>query len=506
MAVAKAPAEGEQQERPNVVLICVDQWRGDCLSAAGHPHVQTPYLDQIGGNGVRFSRGYSATPTCVPARVGLFTGQSQERHGRVGYTDGIPFEQAHPVTMPGEFRRGGYQTQAIGKMHVYPERSRIGFDNVRLHDGFLHFARRRRHRQFEFFDDYVPWLRSQPDVSPTADYFDHGLNCNSVVARPWDKAENLHPTNWVAEETIEWLYRRDPTKPFFLYLSFHRPHPPYDPPAWAFEQYLNLPPYEPIVGDWIDHYADHRRDGANDAFVGRLDPAVVHRARAGYYGHMAHIDQQVNRIREALVDFDLGPNTVIAFVSDHGEMMGDHHLFRKGFGYEGSAHIPFLVGDAQGTMIPDNGRVVDEVVELRDVMPTLLDLAGLPIPDTCDGRSLVPFLRGETPSWRPWIHGEHTILDQSLQWVTDGKIKYLWTSLHGHEQLFDLTRDPREEHNLAPHDEHHDMLQLWRGHLIESLTGREEGYVRDGMLVPGREPVKILAHTRALLREANDEP
>lgn len=495
-------ADGDRAGRPNVVLICVDQWRGDCLSVAGHPHVRTPYLDNLARDGVRFSRGYSATPTCVPARVALFTGQSQARHGRVGYVDGVPFERAHPVTLPGEFRRAGYQTQAIGKMHVYPERSRIGFDDVLLHDGFLHYSRAHHARHFAFFDDYVPWLRRQPGMSPDADYFDHGVDCNSIVARPWDKPESVHPTTWVGTQTVDWLYRRDPTRPFFLYLSFHRPHPPYDPPGWAFDSYLDLPPYEPVVGDWVGDFAEYRRDGTPDAFVGRVDPAVVHRARAGYYGHMSHIDQQVHRIRGALTDFGLASNTVICFVSDHGEMMGDHHMFRKGFGYEGSARVPFLLAGAPAAAEHRGGQVVDEVVELRDVMPTLLDLAGIAVPDGCDGRSLAPFLRGQRPRWREWLHGEHTLLGQSLQWVTDGRTKYCWASGTGREQLFDLVADPQERHSLAADPARAELLRTWRGHLVEALSGREEGYVEGGELVTGRTPAPILAHTRARLANA----
>lgn len=490
--------------RPNIVLICVDEWRGDCLSAAGHELVQTPYLDELAGDGVRFSRGYSATPTCVPARVALFTGQSQERHGRVGYTDGVPFERLHPVTLPGELRRGGYQTQAIGKMHVFPERSRIGFDDVRLHDGFLHFARNEHQRQFEFFDDYVPWLRRQPGSTADTDYFDHGLNCNSVVARPWEGPERWHPTSWVGTETVDWLYRRDPTRPFFLYLSFHRPHPPYDPPAWAFEQHLGLPAWAPKPDNWRHHYDYARTDGAHDAFVASLDSRMVHRARAGYYGHMAHIDQQVNRIRESLADFGLADNTYFCFVSDHGEMLGDHDMFRKGFGFEGSAHIPFLLAGPKLRNDHVTGRVVDHVVELRDVMPTLLDLAGLEIPDSCDGVSLAPFLRGEDPPGpRPWLHGEHTMLGQSLQWVTDGRVKYLWGSAAGAEELFSLTTDPSESTNLAEDPGSHEPLTLWRGRLIEALADREEGYVVEGRLVPGRQPRLILDHARERLPEGH---
>ncbi|GAB2609963.1 arylsulfatase [Kribbella endophytica] len=482
--------------QPNVILICVDEWRGDALSCAGHPYVETPHLDELARSGVRFSNGYSATPTCVPARVALFTGQSQEAHGRVGYQEGVPFEVAHPVTVQGEFKRAGYHTQAIGKMHVWPERARLGFDDVVLHDGFLHYARRTQRREFGFFDDYVPWLRRQHGVSPDADYFDHGVNCNSVVSRPWDKAEELHPTHWVGTQAVEWMYRRDPTKPFFLYLSFHRPHPPYDPPRWAFEQYDALPAYTQVLGDWESDWDEFRRDGDYQASLGELPNRVVHRARAGYYGLMAQIDLQVNRIRESLMEFGLLDDTVIAFTSDHGEMMGDHRMFRKSVPYEGSAKVPFIVAGARSDASAARGRVVDQVVELRDLMPTLLELAGLPVPESVDGKSLAAYVRGEgeVPPVREWLHGEHVHWDQSLQWMTDGRVKYVWGSAKGVEQLFDLVEDPGELHNLVR--EAPELRELWRGRLIQDLAGREEGFVVDGELVTGRPVVTILEHTR----------
>ncbi|HYU83868.1 MAG TPA: arylsulfatase [Kribbellaceae bacterium] len=487
-------------DRPNIVLICVDQWRGDALSAARHSVVRTPYLDQLASEGVRFSRGYSATPTCVPARVALMTGQSQEAHGRVGYREGMPFAVAHPVTLPRTLRDAGYQTQAIGKMHVYPERARIGFDDVRLHDGYLHVARRRSERDLRAVDDYLPWLQAQAGVSAVADYTDSGLSCNSVVARPWDKPEALHPTNWITTEAVQWLYRRDPTAPFFLYLSFHRPHSPLDPPRWAFEQYLDMPRSEPVVGDWTDDWADLRRDGAHDAVVGRMDPETHHRAKAGYYGHLSHIDQQVNRFLEALAEFGLRDDTVVAFVSDHGDMMGDHDMYRKSQPYEGSAHIPFIVS-APASYGP-RGAVVEDVVELRDVMPTLLELAGVEIPDGVDGRSLAPYLRGETvKNWRTELHGEHTLFGQSFQWVTDGRRKFVWLSGKGREQFFDLEADPHETRNLVGEPFRDAEIAQWRRRLVQYLRDREEGYVEDGRLVPGREPVTELAHVRARLAE-----
>ena len=122
-------------ERLNILLITADQMRGDCIGALGHPDVETPNLDTMVNQGVAFTRCYSATPTCIPARAALFTGQSQEHHGRVGYQDGVDWN--YPITLPGEFTRAGYHTHCAGKMHVWPPRSLMGFCSVDLHDGFL---------------------------------------------------------------------------------------------------------------------------------------------------------------------------------------------------------------------------------------------------------------------------------------------------------------------------------------------------------------------------------
>lgn len=475
-------------DRPNVVLICVDQWRGDCLGISGHPVVKTPYLDQLAHGdgsrgGCRFDRAYSATPSCIPARAALFTGLRQTSHGRVGYRDGVPWN--YTTTLAGEFTRHGYQTQSIGKMHVFPERSQMGFQNVLLHDGFLHFARKRDPHGTRL-DDYTPWLREKLG-DPTADYFDHGVNCNSNVARPWNHDESLHPTNWVVTQGIDFLRRRDPRKPFFLFLSFHRPHPPYDPPAWAFEQYLQADMPDVPVGDWTDMY-DALRSPVPDASVGKFPPEIVRRARAGYYGHMTHIDHQVNRFVESLSDYGVGDNTFICFTSDHGELMGDHHLWRKTLPYEGAARVPLILHGPKAAGLHNNA-VSDATVELRDVMPTLLDCAGLPTPEAVEGHSLLPLATGKTPAWRPHLHGEHTAFGGAVHWLTDGNEKYVWFSATGREQLFDLREDPTELHDRSADAAHARQLTTWRGRLAVELASREEGFVQDGTLVPGR-PVK----------------
>jgi arylsulfatase A-like enzyme len=291
---------------------------------------------------------------------------------------------------------------------------------------------------------------------------------------------------------VEFLRARDRRRPFLLYVSFHRPHPPYDPPAWAFESYVHdtMPPVP--VGDWAGLWAPYEDTASPEAPVARYDPRLLHRARAGYYGHMSHIDQQLNRLFHELRAQGAGRNTVVCLVSDHGELMGDHHLFRKSLPYEGSAHIPFVL---TGPGIPA-GTVREDVVELRDVMPTLLDAAGLPVPEALDGRSVLPLARGEDVPWREYLHGEHVHLGQSVHYLTDGHEKYVWCSGTGAEQLFDLDTDPQELHDLAGGTAAADRVARWRSRLAGTLADRPEGFVRDGALVPGRPVDEVLPFLR----------
>ncbi|WP_173528991.1 arylsulfatase [Nonomuraea antri] len=460
---------------PNILVLFTDQWRGDCLSIEGHPVVETPFIDRWAAGARRFTRAYSANPTCVPARASLMTGQRAQTHGRVGYRDGVPWD--YETTLAGEFTRHGYRTHAIGKMHVYPERHPLGFESVELHDGYLHFARGHAGDLAEV-DDYVPWLR-EVSGRADADYAEHGVDCNSTVARPWDKPEWQHPTNWVTQRAVEFLRTHDRDRPFFLFASYHRPHPPYDPPAWAFEQYLarEMPP--PPVGAWTrDMWRESGDPHDPTSPYLELPEHRLHRARAGYYGHMSHIDQQVNRIFEVLLE-SRARETIVLFASDHGELMGDHHLFRKSLPYEGSARIPFVLS---GPGVEPG--VDDRVVELRDIMPTLLTAAGLPVPESVEGRDVLGGPRREL------LHGEHVehVLDTpgSVHWLTDGRWKYVWRSGDGREQLFDLQTDPDELNDRAGD------VAPWRKLLTERLTGRPEGFVAGGELVTGRPVMAVL--------------
>ena len=204
---------------PNIVLIMTDQMRGDCLGIAGHPDVKTPYLDSIAAKGILFDHAYSACPSCVPARAALHTGMRQEHHGRVGYQDMVNWN--YPHTMAGELAAAGYYTQCVGKMHVHPLRNLMGFHNIELHDGYLHAYRDPAAAWEESqkqADDYFYWLKQE--LGADADVTDTGMECNSWVSRPWIYEEKYHPTNWVSTRSIDFLRRRDTSKPFFLMASY----------------------------------------------------------------------------------------------------------------------------------------------------------------------------------------------------------------------------------------------------------------------------------------------
>jgi len=481
-------------KRPNVVLVCVDQWRGDCLGVEGHPCVDTPYLDQFASNGSLFRRAYTATPTCIPARASLYTGLSQRTHGRVGYQDGVPWN--YPVTMASTFRDQGYQTHCVGKMHVHPARSRMGFDSIDLHDGYLHFGRSRSLGDPAETDDYLTWLRQREGSQ--SDYLDQGTHCNGYTPHPWDKEEALHPSAWITTAGADFLRRRDPNHPFFLMLSFHRPHPPLDPPEWAYRQYLEQEIPAPYAGDWVDEVFGESFTPDECMQGTRKWPADrIRRARAAYYAQMTFIDHQICRFWELLGEYGHGGNTILCFVSDHGDMLGDHHLYSKWVSYEGSTRVPLFFASPGSDLIPRNVRDEQHVVELRDVMPTLLDAAGLEIPDSVEGKSLLPLMRGETVPWRDYLHGEHIANIagiESMHYIVTSGWKYIWHSGTGREQLFHLAEDPNELRDLVQEPACAEKIVELRGHLILELQDREEGFVQANELVPGRKVRPVLSH------------
>ena len=380
--------------------------------------------------------------------------------------------------MPGVLRDAGYHTAIVGRdMHLHPRRKRYGFDEMVLHG--------------QDYDRYVA-ANSQGDVDVNA----HGISFNGWQARPWHLDEKLHQTTWTVTEALRFLERRDPSCPFFLVVSFAAPHPPLVPPAFYFERYLRQNLAEPWIGDWATPPPNKGKGLPVASAEVQLEGEALRSARAGYYGLINHVDDQLHRLlgpTSTLSREDLR-NTYVIFTSDHGEMLGDHYLFRKCYAYDGSARVPFLMsgpGVAAGT-------VCDIPVCHQDIMPTVLSLAGCEIPASVEGGDLTSILHGRADGiGRSFVHGEHATCysyEQANHYLTDGKVKYIWFPHDGSEQFFDLVADPHELRDLAGAPENAETLSLWRKRLIEQLRGRPEGFTDGQTLIPGRPHDAALPH------------
>lgn len=460
--------------KPNILLIMCDQFRYDALSYQGHPNVQTPYLDTLATQGLSFDKAYSACPSCIPARAALLTGRSQGKHGRIGYEDGVTWNYQHYLAE--ELSQAGYQSQCVGKMHVHPPRNLCGFGNIKLHDGYLGAYRSSNIPHYmnqEVSDDYLFDLRNV--YGSHADYNAGGIDCNSWTTHPWIYEEHMHPTNWVSDQSIRFLKTRDRTKPFFLFTSYVRPHQPFDAPQSYFDLYKNQDLKKPPIGDWVDPSRTEKYGRIKDSIYGCCDEKMRHDAMCGYYAAITHVDHQIGRIINSLMDEGCYDDTIILFLSDHGEMLFDHQLWRKVFPYEGSTHIPCIMHI--GKNIKDiEAKRYDQIVELRDIMPTLLDFAGVEIPDTVDGLSLKPLICDGDFLERTYLHGEHAFHSElSNHFIVSQYDKYIWYSESNKEQYFQLDIDPNEMHD-AIHDEACQIrIQELRQYLINELQDREDG-------------------------------
>lgn len=456
------------EDKPNIILFITEQHRGDCLGIENHPVLMTPNMDAIAGMGARFTRAYSDCPTCIAARRTILSGQYPSTHGLVGYKEGVSWQIEEPL--PAVLARGGYETAWVGRsMHQYPPEKRFGFEHVVNGSGEN--------------SDYMKFVRERrPDDWEGA--YGTGVMHNDWTARPWHLDEDLHPTNWTVKEALRFLRHRDESRPFFLVVSFLAAHPPLVPPAFYFERYIRTGVPKPVIGDWVVPPPN----GGKGLDVGGqhvdLKGEALLSARAGYYGLINHLDDQIRRIVNPVrgVHSMTNGNTAIMLTSDHGEMLGDHCRWHKVVPYEPSARVPMMLWAPDRFGI-EPGTVVDRLVSLADVMPTILDLAGVPVPPSVEGRSLVPLVRGEAVPWRDQLHIEHAPLYHAL---TDGREKYIWFAADGREQLFCLADDPDECRDLAGLAEAADRVDHWRERMIQALAGRPEGFSDGSTLIPGR--------------------
>ncbi|MDA0338149.1 MAG: sulfatase-like hydrolase/transferase, partial [bacterium] len=204
--------------RPNLLLILTDHWRGDSLGRLGHPVADTPHLDSLSAGGTTFSSAYTPCPSCIAARRSLMTGMTPYSQGMVGYQDGKPWDYDH--TLAGTLRDAGYQTINVGKTHFHPARAHLGFE------------------QLQTSADYCEWLEQQNGLSGV-EKFAHGVPANSWIGRPNHLPEHQMEETWFVTRALDFLRHRDPTRPFFLCLSFNGPHPPWCPPQVYYDQFIS---------------------------------------------------------------------------------------------------------------------------------------------------------------------------------------------------------------------------------------------------------------------------
>jgi arylsulfatase A-like enzyme len=373
----------------------------------------------------------------------------------------------------------------VGKLHLYPNRKRFGFDHMVLSNS----PRGRG-------NDYTDWLAQFGSPAPMDRWaMATGVTPNGYFGRPFHLDETRTHTFWCASEAIAFLSRRDPTVPFFLNLSFFDPHPPCAPPAFCFDHYDRMDLPGPVVGDWAPDVPGPMRgedpEAVKTTALVHLGDREIHRWRAAYFGTIHHVDFQLGRVLQYMRETGALNNTFVLFTSDHGEMLGDHHMIGKTRPFEGSANVPFLCRPPVSWGYPV-AQTVHAPVGLQDVMPTLLEAAGLPVPDSCTGKSVLPLMRGESAGsagWRDALHGEYMSRYPTygaMHYLTDGRTKYAWFSQTGEELLFDLEEDPRELRTLAGAAGEARRIDAWRRRLIERLRDRPEGFVQGDRLVPGR--------------------
>jgi len=453
-----------------------DQMRGDCLSILGHPAVRTPQLDELARAGALFRRAYTPVASCIPARFALLSGLHPQTSGVVGFK-AKPFSTP---TLPELLTENGYRTVLVGRnMHQVPASKSCGYQKRIL--GSTYVAN----------DEYDRFLKqSAPQTGGIRKLVENlGVTYNHWQAKPWPLEDNLHPTEWVVNQSRKTIAESGVDRPLFLTSSFYAPHPPLFPPKKYFDAYLKqeLPP--PAQGDWVDWGALSPKGDRNGHRI-LLEGETLHAAQAGYFGLIEHIDNQITSL---IRDFKArsskaGRPWIIVVTTDHGEMLGDHGYFRKCEPYEGSANIPFIICGSPALGFKAGLRVTQPVC-LEDIMPTLLALAGTKSPSRVDGVNLVPTLRGQQQVIRKWLHFEHAPCyskEQAYHSLTDGHYKYIWRPTDGTEHLFDLDTDPQEEIDLSRKASNLDTLKIWRIRLVERLAGRPEGFVANGKLIAGR--------------------
>jgi choline-sulfatase/uncharacterized sulfatase len=434
----------------NVLWLMSDQHNAGCMGIAGHPDVRTPNLDGIARRGTRFTRAYCNNPICAPSRSSFLSGQYVRSHGISG--NFVRSVKSDAPNLARLFRQNGYETALIGKAHLPAQWVEEGFEYIRFSD--LCDARPCDPVSCHYFKDLVD--------AGLADLYDQG---RLLPAHPGygDRAfiselpEEYSLEAWTGREAVKFLEQRDVSKPFFLKVSFQRPHDPYAPPAERAGE------YDPITLSLPDNACDYlersfagkptfqqeyvqKEKGMGYPFRSQ-NASELKEQMAAHFTLVTMIDDAIGEVIKTLEAQGELDHTVIVYVADHGDFAGEHGLMLKNFGiYESIHRIPFIIA---GPGVPEN-RVRDMIVESVDMYPTLADLAGLSCEPEVDGTSRVPeMIRGTGGSGETVCEWEFLHPQSHVYALRNERYRFVWYKEAPDDgELYDHQSDPGELNNL----------------------------------------------------------
>ncbi len=425
-------------DRPNILIIQADQHRADCIGAYGNTDIQTPHIDALAQDGVRYAHSFCSYPVCTPSRYSFLSGLYVRQH--LGGSNHCTLPAGLP-TFPQILRTAGYSTKAVGKMHLTPTYADVGFDELILAE---------QNGVGRYDDDYHRWLREEDQgyfvdlLDQEREYRDHAPAeyWQHVGALESDLDEEHHSTTWIAERAMDEVQTWEDGG-HLLMASFIKPHHPFDPPApWS-------KMYEPAALSLLPGYTPEPLPQNLSFSKGyfpsdEMTEAKIRRAMAYYYATISQIDHHVGRMVALLKEKGLYDNTLILYNSDHGDYMGYHHMLLKGnHMYEPLIRVPLIIkypGQKQA------GSVCDALVNTVDCAPTLLKQAACDVPATLPGLDLA------NGPQRKLVFAESGRGNTYM--VRSQTHKLLLCRDDTHSQYFDLESDPHEQHNLYKDSAH----------------------------------------------------
>ena len=435
--------------RPNIILIMTDQQRFDTIGALGASWVATPNLDQLVREGVTFTNCHITGASCVPSRASLFKGYYPHTTGIISNNQNWQHSWVELLAA------AGYHCASIGKMHTKPFDAKAGF-----HERYVIENKDRFLDGRWFFDEWDKALASHQLRKPQRETYrllqDYRERLGAFV---WELPERLHSDVFVGDMACWWIERRPVDKPLFLQIGFPGPHPPYDPVPRALGAYVgrnDIPIPDPSPGELaalpapLQHMRQHDAEVDHDSVVWSLSPTQdqLRRLWAHFGANVTMIDEKIGDILAALGKRGYLDNAVIIFASDHGDCMGEHGLIQKLCMYDCVTRTPLIIRSNGWS----GGGRIDDLCQLFDVGPTILELAGVEVPPDFEARSLSAALHGREWTPRRLVFCEqgptpHMPDTKFITMVRSARHKLVHYAGADTGQLFDLLDDPVETRN-----------------------------------------------------------